>query len=132
MPSVPEKALRWVRVARVEDVPLGQVRRAEAAGYVLALVNRQGELYALDATCPHQGGPLDQGQLWRGALECPWHHFCFDPATGRNVYPSNVYPGDLPQLQPELGPVKVFPVEVRDGEVFVGLPGPARPKEGNG
>ena len=116
-----------MRVARVEDVPAGQVRRVELEGRALALVNREGRFYALDAVCPHEGGPLDQGKLWRGALECPWHHFCFDPATGRNVYPSNVYPDDLPQLQGELSPASVFTVEERDGEVFVGLPGPAAP-----
>jgi len=95
----------------------------EAAGRVLALVNREGEFYALDAVCPHQGGPLDQGQLWRRALECPWHHFCFDPATGANVYPANVYPDHIPQLQGELEPVKTFPVQVRGSDVYVGLPG---------
>jgi len=124
--------VRWVRVARVEDVPPGEVRSASAEGRTLALVNLDGRVYALDAVCPHQGGPLDQGQLWRGALECPWHHFCFDPATGRNVYPSNVYPGDLPQLQPELDPVTVFAVEVREGEVFVGLREPEAAGKGKG
>lgn len=112
----------WVRVAQTTEVPTGQVRRVEAGGRVLALVNRDNTFYALDAICPHQGGPLDQGQLWRAALECPWHHFCFDPATGANVYPSNVYPDDLPQLQPELEPVTTFPVEVRGVDVYVGLP----------
>jgi len=122
MAAASEKARRWVRVARVEDVPPGQVRSASAEGRTLALVNLDGRFYALDAVCPHQGGPLDQGQIWRGALECPWHRFCFDPATGRNVYPSNVYPQDLPQLQRELNPVTVFPVELRDGAVYVELP----------
>ena len=127
MASASVKTWRWVRVARVEEVPPGEVRRAQAEGRRLALVNLDGRIHALDAVCPHQGGPLDQGQLWRGALECPWHRFCFDPATGRNVYPSNVYPDDLPQLQAELNPAIVFPVEVRDGEVLVGLADPVVP-----
>ena len=121
------KKLRWVRVVRVEEVPPGQVRSASAEGRTLALVNLDGRFYALGAVCPHQGGPLDQGQIWRGALECPWHRFCFDPATGRNVYPSNVYPQDLPQLQAELNPAIVYPVEIRDGAMFVGLPWPEEP-----
>ena len=124
MAAASEKARRWVRVARVEDVPPGEVRSASAEGRRLALVNLDGRFYALDAVCPHQGGPLDQGLIWRGALECPWHRFCFDPATGRNVYPSNVYPNDLPRLQAELNPATVFPVELREGAMFVGLPDP--------
>jgi 3-phenylpropionate/trans-cinnamate dioxygenase ferredoxin subunit len=122
MPSAPENSLRWVQVARVEDVPPGQVRRVEAEGRALALVNRDGEFFALSAVCPHQGGPLDQGSLWHGALECPWHHFRFDLATGRNLYPANVYPDDLPQLKPDVVAVPTFPVEQRGAQLYVGLP----------
>lgn len=122
MPSVPESGSRWVLVARAGDLSPGEVRRVEADGRVIALVNREGHFYALDARCPHQGGPLDQGKLWQGALECPWHHFCFDPATGANVYPGNVYPADMPQLREEIRPARVFPVEIRGEEVFVALP----------
>jgi 3-phenylpropionate/trans-cinnamate dioxygenase ferredoxin subunit len=103
-------------------LPPGQVRRVEVEGRVLALVNRDGQFYALDAVCPHQGGPLDQGELWRGALECPWHHFCYDPATGANLYPGNVYPSDLPQLQSQLRPANVYTVRVRGDEILVAVP----------
>lgn len=123
MSSTAPENLRWVHVAHVGEVSPGQVRGVEAAGRVVALLNRDGELFALDAVCPHRGGPLDEGVLWRGALECPWHRFRFDPATGANVYPANVYPDDLPQLQAELKPARTFPLEVRGEDVFVGLPG---------
>lgn len=122
MSSASGECSRWVWVARAGDISPGQVRRVEAEGRVLVVVNREGEFYALEAVCPHQGGPLDQGQLWQGALECPWHHFRYDPATGANLYPGNVYPPDLPQLQAEVGPVRTFPVEVRGEELFVALP----------
>lgn len=56
-------------------------------------------------------------------MECPWHHYRFDPATGKNLYPADVYPDDLPQLQADVQPVEAFPVEVRGDEVFVGVPG---------
>lgn len=113
---------RWVRVAEVSEVAEGQVRGVWSEGWRLALVNRQGRIYAFWAVCPHRGGPLDRGTLWRGALECPWHHFRFDPATGANVYPACVYPPDMPELQEQLRPARVFPVEVCDGLVFVELP----------
>lgn len=114
--------MRWVSVARVEDVPPGQVRRVEIEGRALAVVNHEGEFFALSAVCPHQGGPLDQGSLWHGALECPWHHFRFDLATGRNLYPANVYPDDLPHLRPDVAPARTFPVEVRGLDLYIGLP----------
>ena len=54
-------------------------------------------------------------------VECPWHHYCFDPASGKNVYPADVYPEDMRHLQAEVQPAETFPVEVRGDEVFVGL-----------
>lgn len=113
---------RWISVARVGEVAEGEVRAIEAGGQALALVNRDGAYYALGAVCPHQGGPLDRGSLWQGTVECPLHHYRFDPATGANVYPACVYPDDMPQLKENLRPARVFPVEVRDGWIYVGLP----------
>ncbi len=117
-----ENQTRWVSVARVGVVPQGEVRPVEVDGQAIALVNREGTYYALGAVCPHRGGPLDQGVLWRGAVECPWHHYRFDPVTGANVYPACVFPDDMPQLKENLRPARVFPVEVHEGRVYVGLP----------
>jgi len=113
---------RWVQVAELRDLPPGQVRRGAAAGRILALVNLDGAVHAVDAVCPHRGGPLDQGSLWQGKLECPWHHFRYDLETGANTYPANVYPEDLPGLQTQVGPVRVYPVRVEEGRVYVRLP----------
>lgn len=122
MSSVPERITHWVCVARVGEVPPGQVQRVVVENQTLVLVNLEGKYCVLDARCPHRGGPLDQGELWQGTLECPWHHFRFNPATGENVYPANVYPPDMLLLQQELGPARSFPVEVRADGIFVGLP----------
>jgi nitrite reductase/ring-hydroxylating ferredoxin subunit len=40
---------------------------------------RQGlQFYAISATCPHAGGPLDEGTLTGDIVQCPWHgsRFC--------------------------------------------------------
>lgn len=73
----------------------------------------------MDNHCPHQGGPLGEGSIERGNdgqcwIRCPWHGWDFDPLTGR------------PPGGHEDAGQTVYPVEVRDGEVFVGLePEPA-------
>jgi 3-phenylpropionate/trans-cinnamate dioxygenase ferredoxin subunit len=108
-----------VRVARVDDVPPGAVCGVRAAGHRLALVNRTGKFFALDAVCPHAAGPLDQGELYQGALECPWHRFRYNPRTGKNVYPANVYPDDMPQLMEEIKPVRTFRVKREGKDVLV-------------
>jgi nitrite reductase (NADH) small subunit len=112
---------KWIEVARVEDVPLGTVRGACANGRMLALANVEGVIHALDGICPHMKGPLWQGVIWRGQVECPWHHYRYDPATGRNTYPANVYPNDMPELREDIQPVCAFAVRVQDGRIFVNL-----------
>ncbi|HEX6737835.1 MAG TPA: FAD-dependent oxidoreductase [Vicinamibacteria bacterium] len=72
------------------------------------LLAREGErIQAMGATCTHYGGPLAEGLLAGGTVRCPWHHACFDLATGEPLRP------------PALNPVAVWEVERRGGKVFV-------------
>ena len=41
-----------------------------------------GKIYALDAVCSHEGGPLEDGTLEGYEIECPWHGSKFDVRTG--------------------------------------------------
>jgi len=40
-------------------------------------------LHVLESRCTHRGGPLHEGTVVDGCLECPWHGARFDLATGR-------------------------------------------------
>ena len=79
----------YVRVARLDDLPPGQMRRVEVDGRDVALVNLDGSLYAIDNNCPHNGGPLARGTLDQrsGQVTCPWHAWTWDVRTGRAVTP---------------------------------------------
>ncbi|MGD9644937.1 MAG: Rieske (2Fe-2S) protein [Pirellulales bacterium] len=74
----------WVRVARLTDCPRGTGREVLAADRVVALFNCDGTLYALDGVCPHQGGPLGEGELCGTTVTCPWHGWQFDVRTGQH------------------------------------------------
>jgi len=54
-------------------------------------------------------------------LDCPWHHFQYDVRTGENHFPRNVYPADIPQLRAELRPLRKYPAELRNGEIWADL-----------
>ena len=71
------------RVAGTADVPAGQVRVVQCGDRSLALSNVDGELYAIDNVCTHDGGPLGEGRLRRGRILCPRHGAAFDAKTGR-------------------------------------------------
>jgi len=63
-------------------LPEGRATTAHAGGERVAVVRKSGTLYALSNVCPHQHGPLGEGTVRAGYLECPWHGYQFDPRTG--------------------------------------------------
>jgi nitrite reductase/ring-hydroxylating ferredoxin subunit/uncharacterized membrane protein len=53
------------------------------AGINDLVVVRQGDtIHALHAVCAHAGGPLDQGTVVDGCVECPWHGSRFSLSDG--------------------------------------------------
>jgi nitrite reductase/ring-hydroxylating ferredoxin subunit/thioredoxin reductase len=70
---------QWLNV---EGVPDGGIL-AGVVGEDRVLVWRNGNrLKAYNADCPHLGGPLNKGIVAGATIRCPWHHACFDLATG--------------------------------------------------
>jgi nitrite reductase (NADH) small subunit len=66
----------------VDDVPPGEGRAVTIAGRRVALFRAPGGWYALDAACPHRGGPLADGIVCDHAVTCPLHERRFALATG--------------------------------------------------
>jgi 3-phenylpropionate/trans-cinnamate dioxygenase ferredoxin component len=73
---------RFVKVARKSELPENDGTYVEVEGKGIALFNLGGEIYALDNACTHVGGPLSQGRVEEGEVECPWHGSRFDIRTG--------------------------------------------------
>jgi nitrite reductase/ring-hydroxylating ferredoxin subunit len=83
-------------------------------GQAIALFHHDGEVRAVDNRCPHMGFPLTEGTVEDGVLTCHWHHARFELSCGDTFDP---WADDVP----------TYPVEVRDGAVFV-RPEPRREK----
>lgn len=73
---------RFVKVAKLADLPPGTAREFQADGKLVALFNVEGTVYCLDNTCLHRGGPLGQGVLEEKIITCPWHGWQYDVTTG--------------------------------------------------
>ena len=52
--------------------------RVELNGKPIVLSKVNGKVYAMDAVCSHEGGPLEDGSLEGYELKCPWHYAIFD------------------------------------------------------
>lgn len=96
-------------VGPLERIPPGEGRRFRVAGEEVAVFRaRGGEVLAVQAGCPHRGGPLQDGLTGSGTVVCPLHGRAFDLATGE-------------PLRHDCAALRTYAVEVTPaGEVLVG------------
>ena len=102
------KNTRWYKVSEVDGLPDGRVKRVIAGHKNIALSNFEGNICAIDNKCPHQGGPLGEGQIEEGWLRCPWHGYEYHPCTGKP-------PAGLDDTIP------TYPVDVREDGIYVSI-----------
>lgn len=70
----------------LDDIPIGEGRCYTVDGEQIAVFRlRNGRVHATQATCPHRGGPLADGQLDDEVVVCPLHAYAYVLATGRRV-----------------------------------------------
>ena len=102
--------MAFVRVASVDDIPVGQGAYLDVNGVALALFNAgAGRFHATSPVCPHEDGPMAEGWLEGDVVVCPWHGFDFDLATGRC------------RVDEALA-ISVYPVRIAGTDVEVDLP----------
>lgn len=72
----------WVQIARCDDVPVLEGRAITVAGAQIAVFRLPDGWAAIDATCPHRGGPLNDGLVAGDCVICPLHGQVFDLRSG--------------------------------------------------
>jgi 3-phenylpropionate/trans-cinnamate dioxygenase ferredoxin subunit len=96
------------QVARVDEIADGG-RKSLIVDDVPVLLLRVGDdFYCIEDVCTHDGQPLSDGPLVGCEITCSRHGARFDVRDGK------------PMCMPATEPVATFPVEVRDGAVYVG------------
>jgi 3-phenylpropionate/trans-cinnamate dioxygenase ferredoxin component len=101
---------QFVKVLPDNGITEGQVTVVEAKGKRIALCRYKGTLYAIDDRCTHDNGPLGEGELVEGEIECPRHGARFDIHTGKAL------------CLPAVGAVRTYEVDVKEGEIWIGIP----------
>lgn len=97
----------WVDVAKVEELAPGTCRTADVDGVMIAVFNLDGEYYAIEDMCTHDGETLTGGDVEGDEIVCPRHGSHFSIKTGEALSP------------PAYEPTTTFPVRVEGGKVQV-------------
>jgi len=95
------------KVANCREIPPGGKKLVDLDGRAIALFNVDGQYFAIDDICTHDGGPLAEGELEGTSIRCPRHGARFDVRTGKAL------------SFPAFEPVATLTTEVRDDEVFI-------------
>jgi len=94
-------------VARRNEIPPGTTHRIDVDGLELLLCNVDGEFYAIEDVCTHDGGPLDQGKLEGTCVTCPRHGAVFDVTSGAAV------------TLPAVIPLETYNVRIDGDDIYV-------------
>jgi nitrite reductase (NADH) small subunit len=98
----------FTHACSLSELAEGKPKSCQVSGKTLTIVKSNDRVFALDAVCPHRGGPLAEGFVQDDCLYCPWHGWGFSLATG-------LYVGS-----PGIG-VRSHPTEVKEDSVMVKL-----------
>ncbi len=101
----------------IASVPIERLRHegklaTKLGGRQLALFLRDGEVFACNNRCPHEGYPLAEGSLDAACvLTCNWHNWKFDLRSG-----DTIIGGDR---------LRIYPVKLVDGVVWIDITDPS-------
>jgi 3-phenylpropionate/trans-cinnamate dioxygenase ferredoxin subunit len=100
----------WVEAGNIADIPAGRVKLVfyEPDDLRIAVCNVDGQYFAIEDVCTHDGGSLDQGDLEGDEIECPRHGARFNVRTGDAT------------LMPAVMPVRTFPVKIEGQTLLIG------------
>jgi 3-phenylpropionate/trans-cinnamate dioxygenase ferredoxin subunit len=99
-----------IKVATAGDIPMGEARRFEVDGRLVAVANLGDEGFrAVDAICSHAQYFLDEGEVDVDfeTIECPKHGSTFDLNTGK------------PRTLPATMPVRAYPVKMEGDDILI-------------
>jgi 3-phenylpropionate/trans-cinnamate dioxygenase ferredoxin subunit len=99
--------MAFARICAIADVRVDEAFAAQVEGCDIAIARDGEEFFALQDLCSHEAVALSEGEVADCQIECYLHGSRFDLRTGK--------PTNLPATEP----VATFPVEIRDGDIYV-------------
>ena len=101
--------MSFERACSLAEVPLDEALGVTIGRYDVAVARHEDEIFAVQDLCSHAAVPLSEGEVDDCTVECWLHGSRFDLRTGK--------PTGLPATEP----IATFPVDLRDGDVYVDI-----------
>jgi 3-phenylpropionate/trans-cinnamate dioxygenase ferredoxin subunit len=108
--TLPTEKLDFAEIAPASELPNGERLFVEVGDRPIVIFNIAGQLFAIGDVCTHDDGPLGDGDVEGFNIVCPRHGAEFDVRTGKVMQ------------MPAVVDIPAYPVQVRDGAIFVGIP----------
>jgi nitrite reductase (NADH) small subunit len=99
--------MSWTKVCPLEEIPpLGSrvVRTEKCDIGVFRTDNNQ--VFAVNNSCPHKGGPLSQGIVYGNTVACPLHSWKINLVDGKAE-------------EPDVGETTCYKTKIEDGIVYL-------------
>lgn len=100
--------MKWVDVGSAAELVPGEWRAVDVDGWLVAVFNLDGEFFAIENVCTHDGAELTGGEIEDGCIVCPRHGARFDIRTGEVRSP------------PAYDDVLTFPIRIDGDRIQVG------------
>ena len=99
--------MSWIDIGALEDIPLRGARKVKTrAGCIAVFRTDETTVFATSNSCPHKGGPLNEGIVHGAKVTCPLHNWVFDLETGQ-------------ALGADEGQIETFAARVENGRVLI-------------
>ncbi len=108
--QIEEEKVDFLEIAPVSELPNGERMFVDIGDTPIVIFNIAGQLFAIGDVCTHDDGPLGDGDIEGFNIICPRHGAEFDVRTGKVV------------SMPAVVDIPAYPVQVRDGTIFLGMP----------
>ncbi|MCZ2127359.1 MAG: non-heme iron oxygenase ferredoxin subunit [Anaerolineales bacterium] len=105
-----ESKLEFIEITPASEIPNGERLFIDLGENPIVIFNIAGQLFAISDTCTHDDGPLGDGELRGFNVVCPRHGAEFDVRTGKVM------------KMPAVVDIPAYPVQIRDGVIFLGVP----------
>ena len=106
----PTENLEYIEIAPASELPNGERLFVDLGDKPIVIFNIAGQYYAIGDVCTHDDGQLGDGLIEGNHVVCQRHGAEFDIRTGQAVQ------------MPAVVDIPAYPVQVRGGILFVGIP----------